>query len=177
MKRRTVESKPAGQGILLAMRNGNIVDLPRKTIRREGKDPVTVTDFSSLIPCLRCETEPRRDGVLPSAGGILRVYAIHSGTWTAYVGACDCVFGSWRTIERQTTDGTIPGMRYVDDLPGVPPYLSTSDWTMLNLYKQPGDDYWQAVCRIPETIERGVELRRVIENWEHNQEVISGVSD
>jgi hypothetical protein len=167
MKRRTLETTRATDGVLISLRNGNIVTLPRKTLRREGKEPITVTDFSSVDPCPRCDTTPKPDGTLPSSGGILRPYAIHSGIWTAYAAACDCVFGAWRTIERRTEEGMIPPMRYADDIPGIPPGLSTADWTLLHLYKQDGDDYWQAVCRIPETSERGPELRRWIENWEH----------
>ena len=175
-------AKPLAQdAVTLKLRNGGLVTLPRVEIGKDEDGPVTITDFSSIDPCHRCDTEAQPDGSLPSGGGILRVYAIHRGAWTAYAGACDCVFGAWRAVPHKHHSGgtwsVTPAMRYADSIPGVPPGLSTADWTLLNLYKHPGDGYWEAVCRIPSTCARADELRAAIENWEHKQEVASGVSD
>lgn len=156
--------------VIIRTRSGGIVRLPRKEIGRDSeKKPIMITDFSSVNACPRCNTEPRHDGSLPSAGGILRIYAIHRGIWTAYAGACDCVFGAFRTIERRTNEGPIPGMRYVDELPGVPPGLTTDEWTLLNLYKKPGDGYVHAAARIPESIHGAGQILRLIEAWEEKQ--------
>lgn len=169
MKRRTVDQPATGKGVVIVTRSGNVMSLPRKEISGRAKESVTITDFSSVNPCARCGTEPRYDGSLPSAGGILRVYAIHLGIWTAYAGACDCVFGAWRTIERRTNEGPIPPIRYVDDLPGIPPGLSTDEWSLLNLYKVTGDSYSQAAARIPKSTAGSTEVVRLIEAWEDRQ--------
>jgi hypothetical protein len=163
-------AKPLAQdAVTLKLRNGGLVTLPRVEIGKDEDGPVTITDFSSIDPCHRCDTEAQPDGSLPSGGGILRVYAIHRGVWTAYAGACDCVFGAWRAVPHKYKIGSTwsitPAMRYVDDLPGVPPGLSNSDWTLLNLYKQPGDGYQQAAQRVPPGDPGASKPARLIRAW------------
>lgn len=165
MGRRTVEQSASDPGVVIVTRSGGCVNLPRKEISGSGKDKITITDFSSVNPCPRCGTEPHHDGSLPSSAGFLRVYAIHNGIWAAYVGACDCVFGAWRTVERRTEEGVIPKMRYADELPGIPPGLSNDEWTLLNLYKLQGDDYRSAAARIPESNPSAREIRGIIARW------------
>lgn len=181
MTRRSVETQEstATLKVALKLRNGAIVQLPRKTLRREGKDPVTITDFSSVNPCERCDTAPRSDGSLPSSAGFLRVYVIQAGIWVSYVGACDCVFGSWRTIERHTSDGAIPATRYADDIPGVPPGLTNAHWTLLFQFHHEGDDYHRAAHRVPDEFALKTELVRMIGAWEcaSRREVPGGVQD
>lgn len=159
-------AKPLAQdAVTLKLRSGGLITLPRIEIGSDSDGPIIITDFSTIDPCERCDTTPNPDGSIPSAGGILRVYAIHRGIWTAYAGACDCVFGSWRAVPHKYTMGgtraVTPAMRYVDDLPGIPPGLSTSDWTLLNLYKQAGDGYHQAAERVP----GASRLARLIRAW------------
>jgi len=152
---------PQATSVILMLRTGKMIELPRTS---SG-----MTDFSGVNPCHRCGTGPRRDGSLPSSGGILRVYAIHRGIWTAYAGACDCVFGAFRVIERNTNEGQIPPMRYVDTIPGVPPGLTNDEWTMLNLFKHQGDGFLDAAKRIPaDTADLG-EMLGILEHWERKE--------
>lgn len=53
--------------------------------------------------------------------------------------------------------------------PRVRPGLSEAEWSLLNLYKHPGDDYWKAAKRIPQSDPRSEDIVRTIENWEQSQ--------
>lgn len=151
---------PASDSTILKLRNGGIVELPRRKIG-ELKDargrtrPMVITDFSGIMGCQRCNGMPTNNGRIDSMAGMLWIVQIDArNQWHSAVAACNCVFGAWRNAR---------GLQYADDLPHIPPGLSASDWRIIAVYGKSGQGWEQIVQELPE--EERVRLGPPIRGW------------